>query len=65
MGSFAFKATKWTLDLATKIIKADVRMHNHEAIQDDMAIVFVVNHFTRIETLLLPYEIHRHTGKEV
>ena len=30
-----------------------------------MAIVFVVNHFTRIETVLLPYEIHRHTGKEV
>ncbi len=65
MGSFAFKATKWTLDLATKLIKADVRMHNHETIQDDMAIVFVVNHFTRIETVLIPYEIHRHTGLEV
>jgi len=65
MGSFAFKATKWTLDLATKLIKADVRMHHHETIRDDMAIVFVVNHFTRIETVLIPYEIHRHTGLEV
>jgi esterase/lipase/1-acyl-sn-glycerol-3-phosphate acyltransferase len=65
MPSFAFKATKWTLDLATRIIRSDVRMHNVEAIQDDMAILFVVNHFTRLETLLLPYEIYKNTGLEV
>lgn len=65
MGSFAFKATKWTLDLATKLIKADVRLHRHESLREDMAIIFAVNHFTRIETVLLPYEIHRYTGLEV
>jgi esterase/lipase/1-acyl-sn-glycerol-3-phosphate acyltransferase len=63
--TWAFKSTKWTLDIATKLIKADIRLHNAEAIRDDMAIIFTVNHFTRLETLLLPYQIHKATGKEV
>lgn len=61
----ALSLTKWSLDLASQMIRADVRLHNHEAITDDMAIIFVVNHFTRLETLLLPYIIHKYTGKEV
>lgn len=61
----ALSMTKWSLDLASKLIRADVRLHNHEAIADDMAIIFVVNHFTRLETLLLPYVINKYTGKEV
>ncbi len=65
MSSFAFTTTKWALGLATKLIKADVRTHNIGVIEKDMAIVFVVNHFTRLETLLLPYEINKHTGLEV
>ena len=61
----ALSMTKWSLDLASRLIRADVRLHNHEAIADDMAIIFVVNHFTRLETLLLPYIIHKYTGKEI
>jgi esterase/lipase/1-acyl-sn-glycerol-3-phosphate acyltransferase len=61
----AFKTTKWALDIATKLIKADVRVHNLEALRDDMSILYVVNHFTRLETLLLPYVFNKHTGKEV
>lgn len=61
----ALSLTKWSLDLASKLIRADVRLHNHEAIAGDMAIIFVVNHFTRLETMLLPYVLHKHTGKEI
>lgn len=63
--AFTLTLTKWTLDVATKLIKSNVRVHNLEAIKDDMAIIFVVNHFTRLETILLPYFIHKHTQKEV
>lgn len=52
------------LDLITKVIKADVRLHGKEALKPDMAIVFVVNHFTRLETVLLPYKINQETGLE-
>ena len=60
----ALSMTKWSLDLASQLIRADVRLHNHETIRDDMAIIFVVNHFTRLETLLLPYVINKYTGKD-
>ncbi|HPO12848.1 MAG TPA: alpha/beta hydrolase [Candidatus Hydrogenedentes bacterium] len=63
--TFSLSMAKWVLDLASKIIKADVRLHNASAIQDNTAIIFTVNHFTRLETLLLPYVIYKHTGREV
>lgn len=65
MSSIAFWSTKWTLDIAKRLIKADVRVHNTKAVRDDMSIVYVVNHFTRLETFLIPYELHKHLGKEV
>ncbi|MBI5094356.1 MAG: alpha/beta hydrolase [Candidatus Hydrogenedentes bacterium] len=65
MPSFAFQSTKWTLDIATRLIQADIRLHNAEVIKDDQAIIFVVNHFTRLETLLLPYVLHKQTDKVI
>lgn len=63
--SIAFWSTKWTLDIASRIVKANVRLHNLESLKDDMSIIYVVNHFTRLETMLLPYELYKHTGKEI
>ena len=65
MASFAFRATKRALDLLSKLVRADVRVHNLDVLTDDMSIIFCVNHFTRLETLLLPYVIYKHTGIEV
>ncbi|MCH7958606.1 MAG: alpha/beta fold hydrolase [Candidatus Hydrogenedentes bacterium] len=65
MSSFAFTSTKWAIRLASTLTKADMRMHNIDVIEDDMSIMFVVNHFTRIETILLPYQLNQHLGKEV
>lgn len=64
MTSLALKSTKFTLDLATKFIKADVRTHNIGVIKPEFSIIFVVNHFTRLETILLPYQLHKETGLE-
>ncbi len=63
--TFALSLSKWALDVATKVVKADVRLHHADIVRDDLAIVFVVNHFTRLETLLLPYVLYKHTGREV
>lgn len=65
MSTVAFKSTKWTLDIASRLVRATIRVHVTEPLQDDMAIVFVVNHFTRLETILLPYVLHKHTGREI
>lgn len=63
--SFALTSSKWTLDIATKLIKATIRVHNAEAVDVEAANIFVVNHFTRIETLLIPYLLHKHLGKVI
>ena len=60
--SIALQVTKWLLDLASKLIKANVRLHNIDVIDPDMAVIFVANHFTRIETLLLPYDLQQLMG---
>ncbi len=65
MSSFAFTSTKMALRLASILTKADVRVHNLDVLEDDMSIIFTVNHFTRLETVLLPYELNKHTGLEV
>lgn len=63
--TIALSLSKWALDVATKVVKADVRMHHASVVRDNLSILFVVNHFTRLETLLLPYVLHKHTGREV
>jgi esterase/lipase/1-acyl-sn-glycerol-3-phosphate acyltransferase len=65
MGSLALQSTKWLLDIATRLVKASIRVHNIDSIRDDMAIVFVVNHFTRLETMLMPYLLNKHAGLTV
>lgn len=62
MPSFAIRSTKTILNLLTKVIKSDIRIHNLDVIKPDMSIIFVVNHFTRLETILLPYVIWKNTG---
>jgi len=47
MASFAFTSTKWTLRLASRLTKADVRIHNLDVLQDDMSIIFAVNQIGR------------------
>ncbi len=47
-----------------RLFKASVRIYGAENIPDGV-IIFAVNHFTRLETLILPYEIYRLTGSPV
>jgi esterase/lipase/1-acyl-sn-glycerol-3-phosphate acyltransferase len=56
----AYLATGQMIALMQGFSKIKVRTHGQETIPDG-SIIFVVNHFTRIETLLLPYHIYAHT----
>ncbi len=61
----ALSLTKWALDVLSKLIKADVRLHNAEVVRENMSIIFAPNHFTRLETILLPYFLNKHTGRMI
>jgi esterase/lipase/1-acyl-sn-glycerol-3-phosphate acyltransferase len=61
---YAYLATGHAIALMEALSKVNVNIHGRELIPDG-SIVFVVNHFTRIETLLLPYHIYHLTNRPV
>jgi esterase/lipase/1-acyl-sn-glycerol-3-phosphate acyltransferase len=64
MNRFAYLATGQMIALLQNLSKVRVIIHGRENIPSG-PVIFVVNHFTRIETLLLPYHIYQLTGKPV
>ena len=55
-------AAKITLDAVFKASAVDIRVHDVERVPA-ASVIYVVNHFTRMETAFLPYIIFKHTGK--
>jgi len=64
MNRFAFELSSYTLKTFSGFSKANIRIKGQENIPDG-AIIFCANHFTRIETIFLPYHIHALTKKQV
>ncbi|OGU05974.1 MAG: glycerol acyltransferase [Geobacteraceae bacterium GWC2_58_44] len=64
MNRQAYLATGRMIAIVQGFSKLKVNVHGRENIPKG-SVVFVVNHFTRIETLLLPYHIYRLTGVPV
>ena len=62
MSDIVFKSTELALKMLDRIFKDKVHITGLENIPENPT-MFVANHFTRLETLLLPYFVHKHTGK--
>jgi len=56
------QTAKLTIDTAFKASEADIRVHDVKNVPEKN-VLYVVNHFTRIETAFLPYIINKHTGQ--
>jgi esterase/lipase/1-acyl-sn-glycerol-3-phosphate acyltransferase len=65
MNRFAYRTTTLALKAFSWFSKARVSIHDRENIPRDGSLLFVVNHFTRIETLLLPYWLNKLTDLPV
>jgi 1-acyl-sn-glycerol-3-phosphate acyltransferase len=59
-----FWISKHALSLLRGLFRISIHINGAKNIPDG-AIIFVANHFTRLETVFLPYELYRLTGKPV
>ncbi len=64
MNRFAFELSGYTLKTFSGFSKARIKIFGKENIPNG-SIIFTANHFTRIETIFLPYHIHHITHKQV
>jgi esterase/lipase/1-acyl-sn-glycerol-3-phosphate acyltransferase len=62
MNKFAYLTTGYTLKGLYDAFKTKFVVHGEDNIPDG-SIIFVINHFTRIETMFLPYHIYFLTNK--
>ena len=64
MNRFAYRTTGLLIKTISELSKAHINLHGTENIPEG-ANIFVVNHFTRLETFLMPYQIFKLTGLPV
>lgn len=64
MNRFAYRMTSLAVKTLSSFSKLRVSIHGEENIPEG-SIIFVINHFTRIETLFLPYHINQLTSAPV
>ena len=57
LNRFAYYMSGYTLKAFSGFSKAQISIHGQENIPD-ASVVFTANHFTRMETIFLPYHIH-------
>ncbi|UCD77206.1 MAG: alpha/beta fold hydrolase [Desulfobacterales bacterium] len=60
MNRFAYRTTGFAVKALTNISKTNIHIHGQENIPKG-SVIFVINHFTRLETFLMPYIIFKLT----
>ena len=64
MNRFVYYMSGYALKAFSGFSKANITLHGQENIPEG-SVIFTANHFTRMETVLLPYHIHAIIKKPV
>ncbi len=64
MGNVFFNSTNYLIGLVESILETNIHIYGEEYLQNDGPILFVCNHFTRLETFVMPYIIFTHSNMQ-
>ena len=65
MDNFAYRTSKYAIKALSGLSKTQVKIHGQENIPQNGSVIYAINHFTRMETLFIPYHINRITKKPI
>ncbi len=65
MDRYAYRTAGYAVGAISSLARANFRIHGKENLPRGGALIFAINHFTRIETIFLPYFLNRMTGKTI
>ncbi len=60
-----YSSSSFMLKVINTILKTNIHVHGEEHLKGDMPTLFVPNHFTRFETLMMPYVIDTRTTRKI
>jgi len=59
MDTLLFNSTKYLFELLENVLHTNIHLHGLENVDKKRTLLFLPNHFTRFETMLLPYLISK------
>ena len=65
MNRYAYRTTALAIRALSGFVRPNINIHHEEKIPRNNPTIFVINHFTRAETLLVPYYLNKLIGKTI
>ncbi|MEN8147213.1 MAG: alpha/beta fold hydrolase [Campylobacterota bacterium] len=65
MLDFVYSSSSFMLKVIDTILQTNIHVHGEEHLKKSVPTLFVANHFTRFETLMMPYVIDRRSDRKI
>ena len=65
MIDFVYSSTSFMLKVIDAILRTNIHVHGEEHLKKNAPTLFVANHFTRFETLIMPYVINSRSNRKI
>ena len=64
INTLSFRSTEFTMRILERVLKTNIKVEGIENLTDNPRL-YVINHFTRAETMIVPYLIYKYTSNYV